>query len=262
MESSAGRADRNGVNRPATILLFGPILHAGCAPEPVPRLVEPRPVDAALDAVEVRRSVRLAAALPGSAAAVCGEAFAVPRHWGGDRTRPVADLAAERLDELHAASAAPRAAGVLAADPGASRVLAAAHWSAERYASTLVLLNLAAARPTWDDRDLSRFAAEAADARATLAADRRPFRTLPESDRAAVLERAAWLARGVLVDRLRSLDPRTVDAVAEAGDAVRNVLPAETRRPLDRLLTDLQRRGVPFEEPDPSRDDATLVFPP
>ena len=248
--------------RTAPIAVLCTLAVFGCAPDPEPRLVEPRPVDAPLTADDVRLALRLAAALPGSAAAICEEAFAVPDPWASDRTLPVAHLAAERIDRLHAALAAPRAVAALEADAGAFRLLGRAGWSAERYASTLVLIDLAAARPHWPDRTLAEFDRRAASARVALASDRRPFGGLDDAGRTAVRGRAAWLDRGVLVDRLRSLAPPTSDAVLAAGDAVDDALPAATRRPLDRLLTDLERYGIPFEEDDPARDDAALRFDP
>ena len=74
-----------------------------------------------------------------------------------------------------------------------------------------------------------------------------------------MLRRAACLPRRALLDAILSV-PSENRALAEVfAPRMAAVIPAGfDRTALDRLLSEGDRRGVPFFDPDPARDDAAL----
>ena len=241
----------------AALLVLG--LAVGCANPPPARVLSVT-VEASepLSDADVTDFRRLAEALPDGALAGLAAALPGPPHWPGDSTRTVADLAAAEADRLTRDLRGPALATTLAGDPGARRLLDDLGWSAGRFASVAASLGVAAvAADLPDDRRLRRWLAGAEADAAALAADGRVFSRLIPAERASVLRRAACLPRRVLLAAALAVPPGN-RAVA-AGPDLAGVLPAGfDRSALDRLLTDSQRHGVPFRDPDPARDDAAL----
>ena len=219
-------------------------------------------VDAAdpLSAADAADFLRLAESLPPGSLASLADALPAPPDWDPASTRTVADLAAREADRLRTGLHGRELADRLAASPGAVRLLDGLGWSAGRFASVGASFGLARVAGDLEvRRRWERVRAEAVADAAALAADGRVFASLTEVHRAAVLRRAACLPRRVLLDAIAAVPAENRDLAAGHADRLAAVLPAGFDRSApDRLLTDRERAGVPFAEPDPTRDDAAL----
>ena len=240
----------------AVVLLF-----AGCGGIDEPRvlsvIVRPGEPVTAADADDF---LRLAIALGPDRLKPLADCRPDAVRWPPDSTRTVADLAAADRARLERELTGTALAAALLDDPTATRLLGELGWSAGRFASIGAALGVArTAEALPDVRELRRLRGEAERNLAVLAADGRVFGTLPAAERAAVMRRAAWVPRFVLLDALLAVPPGTRELVRERRERLAAVLPAGfDATALDRLLSDRERSAVPFHEPDPLRDDAAL----
>ena len=245
--------------RPA--LAAATLLAAGCA-DPPPARVLSVTVDAAdpLTAADADDFLRLAETLPPGSMENLRLALPDRPDWPANATRTVADLADREAARLRRDLAGRALARRLADDAGVRRLLDELGWSAGRFASVGASIGVAAvAGDLPDDDRLRRLRADAALECERLAADGRVLGSLVPADRDAVLRRAACLPRRALLDAVLSV-PAENRALANAlAPRLAAALPSGfDRDALDRLLPEADRRGVPFFDPDPTRDDAAL----
>ncbi|MEM1061317.1 MAG: hypothetical protein AAGJ97_03200 [Planctomycetota bacterium] len=188
--------------------------------------------------------------------------FASAPSWSADRTLPVRELVAEEVrrqaDEGSLAIVTRRFPRSKAFD----RLVEAGRRTPEQIVSLYIAASWALARAEIaDERLLDEYYRRAETELGSLRLDDRPFGPLPSEVRFGIEQRAAWLSVIDRVERLRLIPPENVETVAALGEEFAALFPASCRQdPVTAVLPRLELFGVPFEEPDPSRSDADLVW--
>jgi hypothetical protein len=234
----------------------------GCAPE-APGFTEVKLVHERITSAEWASFVRIIERLPERRAPAIPKVYLPPPQWETQRTLPVRELYQEELRRREECWDASRVAMSFERHQQLMRELRAEKLTAEQFAGLLLTVCAAASRSTLaDDVDLAQLCLRARPHLEELARDQSTFATLPPETQYVIEEKAKWIVRKVVADKLRQVPPENLALVNQHREWLERVLAEEFfRDPLTGLRDRLEEEGVPFEETPESGYDEEIRAP-